>query len=632
MAKSLVKVMDNWEWTEDVDEADRPTTYYFTGMSHICNLWRSPGNQRRVYQAARTLEQAGVLPADASQLFKNAPGRCLRGRWLSLDAIERRLRTIILMIGQVFRHLWMAQVEAAAAKRQARRRRRDPGAEEDEQYQENARQMKFHGTKMSQCRLFLGMIIISTVCKSPLCHYMLWLQKETDIHNKEEKAAKLNGRQYLGQTPLSKLVATKALELRGEMTALFDGEADLDAFGPVWLLVPELHRNCARQLIATMILNLLTAWDFRVLKRLRQAQYQFLLIVESNPDDDDVRRRELAGYLLDPLLRQFETENFLTDFPLKIRDIFREELIVMRDNGTCPSNLFAFALMFRCRMPYQNQCLEGMISVVQRMAKLAHNSHKPIISDRLRNRFADDVDIAMCSQFHDAVAAFEDSEENERRWDPHLGAAPRERIPPVLHDAVNDLSRRFDNGFRTRWAESGLAFTWSFKKVDEHANPVEAIEAFLISWSYGPRLFVAHGRIRRTGAHIYRFSFDHNYPTEMLKDVFRREMLKRPNPLAAAQFIMSCYPTTWDILRTPLVHIDRLERVAVRPSQSRPRAARPDDAPPPDGAPNGALQPLEDGAPDGAPADGQPPGQPGPDPFANEEFARLLFEDFVHSS
>ena len=87
----------------------------------------------------------------------------------------------------------------------------DPGRQEDEEYQKRQRLTRARASKLTQCRLFLAMVVISYYVKLPLVHFMAWLQAATQEHLAHEEAARSAGSTYLGPTPLSYLVREKKI-------------------------------------------------------------------------------------------------------------------------------------------------------------------------------------------------------------------------------------------------------------------------------------------------------------------------------------------------------------------------------------------------------------------------------------
>ena len=55
------------------------------------------------------------------------------------------------------------------------------------------------------------------------------------------------------------------------------------------------------------------------------------------------------------------------------------------------------------RLSYQNQTIEGHISIMQRFAKFAPNARRPSISDQLRNKLGDQMFLQEAVDFHPEV-------------------------------------------------------------------------------------------------------------------------------------------------------------------------------------------------------------------------------------
>ena len=101
VAKAMIKVLDNWEWN-GIGVNEIPSTSYFNGVSNIASQWRSPGGPSKIKRAAETEFSSEV----AVQSFSAIPGRCLRGRWLSIDSVETIICRAAPFIGKVFGSLW----------------------------------------------------------------------------------------------------------------------------------------------------------------------------------------------------------------------------------------------------------------------------------------------------------------------------------------------------------------------------------------------------------------------------------------------------------------------------------------------------------------------------------------------
>ena len=96
-SKCIIKALDNWTWPAECPEAQLPTTF-FNGISAITNLWRGPGHPRKIKAAAVKEFSHSV----AERFFSHTPGRCLRGRWLSCEAVVSRVRDTVHYIGPIF--------------------------------------------------------------------------------------------------------------------------------------------------------------------------------------------------------------------------------------------------------------------------------------------------------------------------------------------------------------------------------------------------------------------------------------------------------------------------------------------------------------------------------------------------
>ena len=113
--------------------------------------------------------------------------------------------------------------------------------------------------------------------------------------------------------------------------------------------------------------------------------------------------------------------------------------VLLHMQGYCPSRLYKWGLLYRARLPYENQTLEGVISVAQYIAKVARRAELPLVSARLRNKTGDGITVAECMQVNSRVSGYISAPENRDRFvhQPELPAPPAESAPPNLSD--NDL-------------------------------------------------------------------------------------------------------------------------------------------------------------------------------------------------
>ena len=105
---------------------------------------------------------------------------------------------------------------------------------------------------------------------------------------------------------------------------------------------------------------------------------------------------EIASEIAEMLLLMVDAELArdcrVSYVPKKSRVLHRDEWETVRDTGFIPPKLYAFLLMYRARLAYQNQTVEGIISIMQRFgAAVSSRATRPGVSDRLRNKLGDSI-------------------------------------------------------------------------------------------------------------------------------------------------------------------------------------------------------------------------------------------------
>ena len=81
---------------------------YFSSVATICNVWRSAGAARKIQVEVERVYD----PAIARQVAKKTPGRCLRGRWGSIDSVEGILFWGMAVLATVFMRLFYKDAKA----------------------------------------------------------------------------------------------------------------------------------------------------------------------------------------------------------------------------------------------------------------------------------------------------------------------------------------------------------------------------------------------------------------------------------------------------------------------------------------------------------------------------------------
>ena len=566
IAKAQIKVLDNWTWT-NAHSGEVPSTAYFNGVSCVANQWRASGSPGKIKRAASTEWSESV----AAHYFSKIPGRCLRNRWLAIDSVERIICQAAAYIGRVFGSLWgyycddlnpetcapiaddrdavpqPAEILASStgvAVTQKKTKRQDPGQEEEDEFVKKQRATKTLATKLTQNKVFHGMVLISSVTRQPLVHFQLWLENALKEHLCVSERAKKNGSTYVGPTPLSHLAFTKRVEIRGEIAQLFTREHT--DFQAAWELLPRNLHNDGRKLIASLLLVLLASWDFRFEKALDEMPILILRMVEHRHNAPAEIRKVIASRLLDTDEGELERQCLFTDLPRKLRAVYSNELRVARETGCCPPSLYAFLLLYRARLPYQSQTVEGHISVMQNLSKRGVRSKLPGVSNRLRNKIGDPISAKEAVDLHPQVLQFMQSSEYAEKWVPNAGRVPQEFTPPSSPGLnVIDLAKRFESTMINKVFEaSGLDFAWSWQQFQDGAP------AFLICWSYWARHFVARGVVRKVdgdaGDHFV-FAFSHGFHTAMLMDEIIAILERTASASSVAEVSSFRCPVTWHI-------------------------------------------------------------------------------------
>ena len=271
-------------------------------------------------------------------------------------------------IGQVFFRLWAhescqrkARTKAGAgAKAAAAKKRIDPGKAEDEEFKEKQRKNNSMACELATSTLFMAMVHISFTAKRPMVRFMTWLQKAV------AEQAKSRDAEPFGPTPLSKLVEYKGDVIRRDMVALLDLEHDMEAgFGKAWPLVPEHLLFRARELAVTLIMTMITSWDFRFTKKLSSLPMMILVLCQKPPHECHPRRAFVAGMIRQTPDDDLKRQSPFSDVPIKMKHLYPRELEEAHATGTCPFNLYLFVLILRARLPCESQEVEGVNSVLQ---------------------------------------------------------------------------------------------------------------------------------------------------------------------------------------------------------------------------------------------------------------------------
>ena len=157
---------------------------YWTSLSSIAYVWRSPGVSRKIVSKAEDLGY-DVGP------FMKMPCRPIKGRWGVVSELELKVIQLRGQLGPV-----MAAILPARAA--ARSRARAIGAEEDLSFQEHQKTLRTNCRTAASGTMFYVSAIISSVARSPITQFQSWMMKRTAEHNGAQQRARQNDKVTVG--------------------------------------------------------------------------------------------------------------------------------------------------------------------------------------------------------------------------------------------------------------------------------------------------------------------------------------------------------------------------------------------------------------------------------------------------
>eukprot|EP00959_Pyramimonas_sp_CCMP1952_P100233 2096159-Pyramimonas_sp.AAC.1 len=372
-------MIDAWSWGADHD-MDRP---YFSCTATLANVWRSCGMPAKVFQAAKEL--SGV--ETATRLFRNLPGRCLRGRWGSVGSVEEKILQGRELIGSVFRaacgltdevlrKLGVAKAKAkakpAADPKAAPNRKtglKVSGEDEEQEHRQKNKQYRYIAAQAASDPVYIATVQISFVAKGPFLHLLHWIEKRKKEH--ANASATRAPEPYLGETPYSLLAGEKGEQVTMDIARLLTDDArnDAAAWGAVWGLLPNHLHSKARLLIVSLVLRGAAEWHYRVYAGLRSYPLCLLRVLDYPKDARYDARQNLARTFLDESAVNLHSNT--SDVSLKLRMAFRPEWEEMAASGQCPTVLWTWLVLFRAAIPIDTQDVEGFNSILQLMSDRA---------------------------------------------------------------------------------------------------------------------------------------------------------------------------------------------------------------------------------------------------------------------
>ncbi|CAK0876362.1 unnamed protein product, partial [Prorocentrum cordatum] len=495
--KGALELLDAWDW--QAPHTLEGKSRYVGRVATISNVWRATGGMKKIMAAAESECDDGVARA----YFSKMPGRVLKGRWGSIDSVEKMLTKASPYLPNVFRKAFPDGGRAAPA--------HGPAADEADQYAEDQKNHR-QNARTSCCQpLFLAMMHISLVAKGPLAHFLNWAQKRVaDTNGMHQKSMAVRGQPYMGPTPLSELVteqcASTHRELSNLLTPLAGGHGEANGvWGRALELVPDDERPQAFLLMVSLVLQEHAQWAERIVARVGSFPLQLLVALKSPLAVDDPARREMAGRLL--AAHACCVEDGFSDVAVKTREIFKEEFRIMRDTGTCPASLAQWIALLRSNATVTTQEIEGMNSVIQAIGKAAPFIHLPLVAARIGLKKGDALSAEECVARHAEARLFQGAEENNNRFANALPVADVAAPGPYAgcpHRATEHAlqAARFAKSLQDYHATcDDRAWVSRAYSLAPPAADGDAAErpAFVISWTYCGAAFVALGQVNAAG-------------------------------------------------------------------------------------------------------------------------------------
>ena len=205
----------------------------------------------------------------------------MRGRWGSVESLEKIFFNARNHIGAVFHSAFGKLVQKKEAKKAAKKRGKDVGQDEDEKFKEEQRQYRKAAINATNSWGFTVFYSIGHISKLPLTKFMNWHMKEVKAFNKLVLEAKKKGQTYLGPTPLSKIVTCKGEAVANEFSALLGPAAwkDPDLLGSIMHEIPADLKETAIRLHVLLVTQAASGWNFRIMVMIKSFPLLLIFLV-----------------------------------------------------------------------------------------------------------------------------------------------------------------------------------------------------------------------------------------------------------------------------------------------------------------------------------------------------------------
>ena len=205
IVRQVLDFIDYFEWDEFWDgEAELQSWNYLPNysviVSGVSSAWRCPGSVRKLAKVGRELLTTEVWKTIGDKI----PGRVVRGRWGSIDAVERIIAKGSCLLAEVFKNAFdndRNRTDAAEDLQEDACNTDAPGF-----WRVQGAKYKVNSVNALRSDIFQITCLVSFSVKGPLMHFLYWAQARNKAYNKSLKHDEAD----YGSTPMSELVCGMA--------------------------------------------------------------------------------------------------------------------------------------------------------------------------------------------------------------------------------------------------------------------------------------------------------------------------------------------------------------------------------------------------------------------------------------
>lgn len=330
---------------------------YWSGLAKLINVWRTGSNAKLLFRSYESLHGLARAKAVAGTL----PPRPLRGRWGSASRAETFvLRSSRSELTAAFKHALVDKIQ----NQPHRRRSVVPDIDEDfeeEGYSQRLSRWTRETFEHITSDLFWGDLFIAHTCRGPLDQLQHWIQSR-----KPARVAKV-----------VELVCVRANCVADSLEAFVD-ERSSEVWAPLMDFVGHKDESYWFEKVVMLSLELSADFKRRVLLKVRKFPYLLMFLIFSPPADDCALRRKCARDVLDMSIHEVDD-----DTTMKVRTLFRGELLLAVSDGTLDESLHALLVEVSRMWALDTQEIEGVNSIIKYATHLSPNLSWKLLSARM---------------------------------------------------------------------------------------------------------------------------------------------------------------------------------------------------------------------------------------------------------